>query len=261
MNSRLPHPLDIRLMHLATGALIVAFVLLGFVAVSRWISHMPAFDLQGITVTGDVTHNNALTLRANVAPRLSGTFFTVDLAKVRTAFEAVPWVRQAIVRREFPNRLRIALQEHQAVGYWGDEGELRLINSFGEVFEANAGELDQDSLPRLNGPEGQGQEVLAMYRNLAPHFEKMKLSIDALELSRRGSWSLRLDGGAVIELGRGEQEEVSERSQRFLKTLTQVVSKYGRQANSIESADLRHDNGYAIRLRGVSTQIPEPGKK
>jgi cell division protein FtsQ len=261
VNSHLPHPLDIRLMNLATGALLVTFVLLAAVTLSRWISRLPAFDLQGIAVVGDVTHNNALTLRANVAPRLSGTFFTVDLAKVRNAFESVPWVRHAIVRREFPNRLRVALQEHQAVGYWGDEGELRLINSFGEVFEANTGELDQDSLPRLNGPEEQGQEVLAMYRILAPQFGIMKLTIDALELSRRGSWSLRLEGGAAIELGRGAREEVSERTQRFLKTLTQVVSKYGRQANSIESADLRHDNGYAIRLRGVSTQIPEPGKK
>lgn len=261
MNSPMPQPLDIRLMHLATGVLLVTFVLLGAVALSRWVSRMAVFELQGIAVTGDVNHNNALTLRANVAPRLSGTFFTVDLAKVRAAFESVPWVRHAVVRREFPNRLRVALQEHQAVGYWGSDGDLRLINSFGEVFEANVGELDQDGLPRLNGPEGQGQEVLEMYRILAPQFEKMKLSIDALELSRRGSWSLRLDGGAEIELGRGSRDEVDERVQRFLKTLTQVVSKYGRQANSIESADLRHDNGYAIRMRGVSTQVAEAGKK
>lgn len=261
MNAPMPHPVDVRLMNLATGALVLAFVVLGAVTAARWASRLSLFDLQGIAVTGDVTHNNALTLRANVAPRLSGTFFSVDLAKVRAAFESVPWVRHAVVRREFPNRLWVALQEHQAVGYWGDEGELRLINSFGEVFEANAGELDQDSLPRLNGPEGQGTEVLGMYRTLLPQFEKMGLPVDALVLSRRGSWSVRLDGGAVIELGRGTQDEVNERTQRFLKTLTQVVSKYGRQANSIESADLRHDNGYAIRMRGVSTQIAASGKK
>jgi cell division protein FtsQ len=219
------------------------------------------FDLQGIAVTGDVSHNNALTLRANVAPRLAGTFFTVDLARVRSAFEAVPWVRHAVVRRDFPNRLRVSLQEHQAIGYWGDEGELRLINSFGEVFEANVGELESDSLPRLNGPEGQGSEVLTMYRTLAPEFERLNMSIDQLALSRRGSWSLRLDGGAVIELGRGTVDDVTARTDRFLKTLTQVVTKYGRQANSIESADLRHDNGYAIRMRGVSTQAVVPGKK
>ena len=73
-----------------------------------------------------------------------------------------------MVRREFPNRLQVELQEHQAVAYWGSEGDCALINSYGEVFEANVGEVEQDRLPRLSGPEGQGVEVLAMYRALAP---------------------------------------------------------------------------------------------
>jgi cell division protein FtsQ len=40
-----------------------------------------------------------------------------------------------------------------------------------------------------------------------------------------------------------------------------VVSRYGRAPKAIESADLRHENGYAIRLRGVSTTQPEAVKK
>jgi cell division protein FtsQ len=196
-----------------------------------------------------------LNLRANVAPRLSGTFFSIDLAQVRTAFEAVPWVRHAVVSRQFPNRLQVVLQEHQAVAYWGSEGELRLINNYGEVFEANVGEVDQDPLPRLNGPDGQGPEVLAMYRVLLKHFGQMDLQVDELELSRGGSWRARLDTGATIELGRGGSAEVTARVQRFLKTLTQVTTRYARRASALESADLRHENGYAIRLRGVSTIV------
>jgi cell division protein FtsQ len=41
---------------------------------------------------------------------------------------------------------------------------------------------------------------------------------------------------------------------RVSQTLTQVTQKLGRKASAIESADLRHDNGYALRMRGVSTQ-------
>lgn len=77
-------------------------------------------SIAGITVTGDVAHNSALTLRANVTPRLTGSFFTVDLAQTRQAFEAVPWVRRAVVQRDFPNRLKVSLQEHQAVALWGE---------------------------------------------------------------------------------------------------------------------------------------------
>ena len=136
-------PVDVKLMNMTAMVLFVAFVVVGAVATARWVIRLPAFDIKGIAVSGDVSHTNELNLRANVASRLSGTFFSIDLAKVRAAFEAVPWVRHAIVHREFPNRLQVVLQEHQAVAYWGRDGELRLINNFGEVFEANAGEVEQ----------------------------------------------------------------------------------------------------------------------
>ncbi|WP_342620695.1 cell division protein FtsQ/DivIB [Rhodoferax sp. GW822-FHT02A01] len=253
MNTAVATPVDVKLMNLAMVALLLVFVGLCAVAAVRSFSRMHAFDIQAITVAGDTRHNNSVTLRANVAPRIAGTFFTVDLAKVRAAFEAAPWVRRAVVHRDFPNRLRVTLQEHQPVALWGGEGETRLVNSFGEVFEANVGEVDQDGLPTLTGPEGQGPEVLTMYRALAPLFAAQDMTIEELELSGRGSWSVRLEAGTEIELGRGNTEEVVARVNRYLKTLTQVVSRYGRQPNAIESADLRHENGYAIRLRGVST--------
>ncbi|MCF8211284.1 MAG: FtsQ-type POTRA domain-containing protein, partial [Rhodoferax sp.] len=155
MNQALAPPVDVKLMNMTTALLMLTFATLSVLAGARWLARLPLFDIRSISVRGDVVHSNVMTLRANVLPRLSGTFFSVDLARVRAAFEGVPWVRRAVVRRDFPNRLLVDLQEHQAVAYWGPEGELRLINNFGEVFDANVGEIEQDSLPRLHGPEGQ----------------------------------------------------------------------------------------------------------
>jgi cell division protein FtsQ len=256
-----PVPAEIKLMNTLATALFVTFSVLLTVAVASWLLSLKAFAIQGITVTGEVTHNNAVTLRANVAPQLSGTFFTLDLGRARRVFEAVPWVRQAVVRREFPNRLRVQLQEHKAVAFWGAEGESRLLNTFGEVFEANVGEVEQDGLPRLNGPDLQSAQVLAMYQSLQEIFENMDLSVELLELSSRGGWRVRLDTGAAIELGGGSAEEVQTRTQRFLKTLTQVSSRYGRNPEALETADLRHENGYALRLRGVTTSVLDEQKK
>lgn len=261
MNHVVVTPLDVKLMNMTAWILLLGFALLVVVTTARWTARLPIFDIAGITVTGDVTHNSVLNLRANVAPRLGGTFFTVDLARVRAAFEAVPWVRRAVVRRDFPNRLQVQLQEHKAVAYWGTEGEPQLINSFGEVFEANVGEVEQDMLPHLSGPEGQSAEVLRMYRTLTPLFGGMELTLDQLELTVRGSWRAYLDTGAEIEMGRGDPKEVSERVARFLKTVTQITGRYGRRVNAVESADLRHDNGYALKLRGVSTIAPAPPQK
>jgi cell division protein FtsQ len=129
-----------------------------------------------------------------------------------------------------------------------------MVNSYGEVFEANAGELDDDKLPRLSGPDSQSQQVLAMYLALEPVFKELTLALESLALTDRGSWRAKLAHGAVVELGRGSVDDVMTRVQRVSKTLAQVTNKLGRKVTAMESADLRHENGYAIRVRGVSTQ-------
>lgn len=261
MSDKLSLPLDVKLMNLTASVLFAAFALMLLGAALAWVWRHPAFAIKSIAVTGEVTHNNALTVRANVAPRLSGTVFTTDLDAARQAFEALPWVRKAVVHREFPNRLKVQLQEHQAMAYWGAEGESKLLNSYGEVFEANVGEVEQESLPRLSGPEGQAPAVLAMYQALKPLFEGTDMVLEQLELTGRGGWRAHLDTDASIELGAGSTEEVLARTQQFLKTLTQVSSRYGRTPEALETADLRHDQAYAIRLRGVTTLAAETQKK
>ena len=188
MTATKPQPFDVKLMNLTAAVLFSACLVLLLAAGAWWALRHPLFAIAGITVQGDVAHNNALTLRANVAPRLAGNFFTVNLAAARDAFEAVPWVRRAVVRREFPNRLRVRLEEHQPVALWGAEGETRLVNSFGEVFEANAGDVEPEELPRLSGPRQQSAQVLAMYALLKPLFEGLDLGVERLALSARGSW-------------------------------------------------------------------------
>jgi len=252
-------PFDVRLMNITANLVFVGCALVLMAAGAWWVLRQPFFPLAAIRVDGEVTHNNEVTLRANVAPQLSGNFFTVDLAKARTAFESVPWVRKAVVRREFPNRLRATLTEQRAVAHWGDDSSSKLVNNYGEVFEANVAEVDDD-LPRLDGPVDQAGQVLGMYRVLAPIFQPYDLQVDELELSARGSWQVVLNTGATIELGRGQSEEVASRLQVFLKSVTAVAQQYGRSLSSVEAADLRHRDAYALRMRGVTTVVPDAKK-
>ena len=248
-------PLDVRLMQTATWLLCMVLVVLVSSAVVRWVAVLPVFNIRTVQVVGDVEHHNAVTLRANVSPYIAGSLFHINLSEVREAFESMPWVRSAVVRRVFPNRLKVELQEHQVVAFWGLEGESKLLNTFGEVFDANVGDIEQDGLPRLMGPDNQSAEVLKMYQTLAPHFTQAALPLEELQLTARGSWRARLDSGAVIELGRSDKQAIESASVRFLHTVTQVASRYGRATTELESVDLRHQNGYAIRLHGVSTLV------
>ncbi len=245
-----PQPLDVRLMNLASAVFVAVFSVMVLALGASWLMRQSLFNIKAIEVQGDVQHTNAATLSANVAPRLAGNFFMMDLARTRAAFEAVPWVRQAVVQREFPNRLKVSLQEHQPVAFWGSDGDARLINTFGEVFEVNQGDVEPEDLPVLVGPLAQAALVLHTYRSLLPLFVEFDAVLEKLELTSGASWRVLLDSGAVIDLGHGSTEEVMARTQRFIATLGQVSSRYGRE---LESADLRYPTGYAIRLRGVTT--------
>ena len=243
-------PPDVRLMNTVSVFLGVVFGAMLLALGMAWLVRQPAFNLSAIRVGGDLTHNNAVTLRANVAPKLVGNFLTVDLDSARAAFESVPWVRRAVVQREFPNRLKVVLLEHKAVAYWGPEEDSRLVNNYGEVFEANPGDVENEELPWLIGPKGQAPQVLQAYHEMLPLFEEMDAVLEQLQLNDLGSWRAQLDSGAVIELGHGSRAEVQARARRFVDTVTQVSSRFGRD---VESADLRYVSGYALKLRGVTT--------
>ena len=49
---------------------------------------------------------------------LRGTFFTVNLDQARRSFEKLPWVRHAEVRRQWPARLDVTIEEHKPVARW-----------------------------------------------------------------------------------------------------------------------------------------------
>jgi cell division protein FtsQ len=156
----------------------------------------------------------------------------------------------------WPDTLAVRLAEHEAVALWSaDDGNDRLVNAQGEVFEANVGDVEDEGLPAFSGPEGSSAAMLAMYRLLQPRLAALDAGIDTLRLSRRGSWRVELDTGAVIELGRGDETEIAARTDRFVRTLAQVSDRFQRP---LEYADLRHVDGYAVRLKGITTTPPAP---
>ena len=84
-----PLPVDIRLMNTVTGFMLALGVFACLGAGAWWVLRHPAFALQLISVEGEVSRNNALTLKTNVIPRLQGNFFTLELAQARQVFGAV----------------------------------------------------------------------------------------------------------------------------------------------------------------------------
>ncbi len=251
---------DVRALNAAASGLVAAVVLALIGSGVWWLSQRPVFTLRTVTVDSmygmELKHVNKLTLRAGLVGRIKGNFFTTNLEQVRTAFESVPWVRRATVRREWPDQLIVEIEEHVPLGTWGEDG--RLLSVKGDVFTANLAEADEDhKLPALDGPAGSEKEVLARFAELRAWFAPLQLAPGKLSLSSRYAWTVKLDNGMRVALGR-EQDATT------LKTrVDRLVNIYPQLATllptGIDSVDMRYANGLA--LSAGSLKVPaDPGK-
>ncbi len=221
-----------------------------------WVAQRPLFTLRSIQVEGDqqpLRHVSASTIRNTALPRIRGNFFTANLDAVRAAFEAVPWVRRASVRRAWPNGLVVTLEEHQPLGTWGEDGKLLSVN--GEVFTANLAEAEEDGeLPSFAGPPGSEKDVVTRYRELGEWLQPVKLKPEGLFLSGRYAWTAKLDNGTTLQLGREQGRELQRtRVQRLVAIWPQLVA---RLQNRIESIDMRYPNGLSLKAQGLDLKDP-----
>jgi len=163
---------------------------------------------------------------------------------VRSAFETVPWVRKASVQREWPNKLVVTLEEHVALGTWGENGQL--ISAKGDVFTANLAEAEDDAdLVALTGPDGSEKEVLAQYVEFKNWFAKINLAPESVNYSSRYAWSLKLNNGMQVQLGR--VQDATTLKSRVDKLMTVYPQLLASLQDSIESVDMRYPNGLALK--------------
>jgi cell division protein FtsQ len=248
---------DVRALNATASALMALTVLALIASGVWWLSQLPMFSLRAVTVESmygiDLRHVNELTVRNGVIGKIRGNFFTADLEQVRTTFETVPWVRRATVRREWPNQLIVEVEEHEALGTWGEDG--RLLSVKGDVFTANVAEADDENeLPAFHGPVGSEKEVLARFSELRTLFAPVKLVPQALSLSNRYAWTVKLDNGMSVELGREQDKStLKNRVRRLVGVYPQLVARL--QEGRIDTIDMRYPNGLALSSAALSVPL------
>lgn len=249
-----------RLMNAISNALIGIVLVATLLTAGWWVTRRPMFALHAVVV--DAVPGQTLrrvdreTLAAADVRGLDGNFFTVDLDAVRARFEQLAWVRRAQVRRVWPDRIVVALEEHRVFAAWGDG---RLVNEQGELFRGRLADLDDEDegelaqrLPELTGPEGTETQVTQRYRELAAQLGTVGLKPVALTLSPRYAWSAELESGMTLVLGRDQGVPVPERVERFVSAWPRLLERIGDYRGPV---DLRYSNGFAIRTAAVDEMI------
>ncbi|TMG78066.1 MAG: FtsQ-type POTRA domain-containing protein [Betaproteobacteria bacterium] len=226
-----------RLLRAAAG-FVVGFATLAVGAASAyWLAHSPLFPLRAIGLCTSVVLAPRAELEAVMARHAGGNFFAAPIDELRLALERVPWVRRAAVRRVWPHRLEVTIEEHVALARWGGEG---LLNTYGERF---SGTTDA-ALPLLSGPAGSEAELARRYLRFSQLAKPLGSPIERLALSARHAWQIRLANGIELKLGR-DAEAAERRLARF-------VDAYAPRAAAAAGAliDLRYPNGFAVQVKG-----------
>ncbi len=223
-----------RLLNWMANFLFALAVVLFLYALLFVVVHLPIFPIREVKVDDQLMHVNREQIKLIVAKHLKGNFFTLDLEKTRDAFEKLPWARNVSVRRRWPDKLDVVIEEHQALARWGN---IALVDTHGELFQAAT---DAD-LPVFYGPGDGVIEVTTNYGAYSQIMNKANIKIVQVSLSPRRAWEIKADKGLVIALGR---EDMQARLSKFARAYQSTLS----QLNvTVAYADLRYPNGFAVR--------------
>lgn len=208
----------------------VIWVGMGMTAKEQW-------PIRWLEIDGAFERVSAEQIKASLLPISTGSYFTVDLEKMREAASRQPWIESATVQKVWPDTVKVQIKEFIPVAHWtGDQ----LISLSGASFLV-AGAAEIQGLPSLSGPDDQLDVVFANWQKFNTELIRLGLEIEIIRLDARGSWFLQLNNGTEVQLGRAS---AIPRLQRLVGSWSGLMS--GKDMAPL-AVDLRYTNGFAVR--------------
>ena len=225
----------------ATGvvALLAAGGWYGYDRVVNW-------PVRDVVFTGDLERVPKDVLE-EFARELTKRKVGTSLASVRENARRIPWVRDAAVRRLWPDSIEVRLEAYRALARWNGKG---LVSPGGEIFNA----ASDAALPSFQGPDALAPAIVATWPMLVAAVVPLGSAIQELHVSPRGAWDVVLESGLRLVLG---HEDVVVRARRFAAAWPQIVAR----GVDTKYADLRYANGFALRQAAVAAPVTPPKKK
>lgn len=201
-----------------------------------------AFPIKELRLEGQFVNLDPAGVQDIIVAELGGNYFSLDLAHIEKAVEALPWARQARVRRSWPNSLKVSIEEHHPVARWG---ERHWLNREAEIIWLGE-DVTIDGLVSLHGPPGIAGELWHRYNEWAPMLRRAGLELVSIDVDDRYAWEVRVgqtEDQQQADVLLGTDTELHDRR---LRRLVGAYAGLKKQAGTVLVMDLRYPNGMAI---------------
>jgi cell division protein FtsQ len=232
--------------HLGTVSLVAFYAVAGGYSISlsgetrdvtQALTSAVGFAINNVKVSG-----NAETSEIDILERLGldGTtsLMALNVVDTRNALKTLPWVRDAEVRKVYPDTIQIKLTERTAFGIWQHGSELSLIEKTGSVI-APLRDNKFAYLPLFVGRDAEtgAEEIMADFDQWPDVKKRVKSFIRVA--GRR--WDIRLDNGVIVKLPEHDMA-------RAMAVLAKLNNEEQLVERDIVAVDLRLEDRTTIQL-------------
>lgn len=230
---------------------VLCTVLVSGWVVLGWMDDAQRLPLSKLVVTGERHYTRNDDIRQSIlALGAPGTFMTQDVNIIQSQIERLPWIKQASVRKQWPDELKIHLVEFVPIARWNDQ---HMVDIDGSAFSVPAERTSKQVLPMLYGPEGSESEVLQGYRDMGQMLAKDRFTLKEAAMTARRSWQITLSNDIKLNLGRGD---TMKRLARFVELYPVLQQQAQADGKEISYVDLRYDSGAAVGWKAAPVQEP-----
>lgn len=194
------------------------------------------YPVRHVAVEGTFAHLGYEELQMVITPIVSRGFFNFSVNQLRQSIVTIPWVADVSVKRLWPDKVIVKIQEQIAYATWNNQA---LLNSQGELFYPDKKTYPED-IPELIGPQDQLQMILSNYNRINEMLQAFGVTLKKLEVSSRGAWQMVLSNQIQVMMGR---EDLWKRVKRFINVYPKVFD----QGNIANLVDFRYPNGMAVK--------------
>ncbi len=164
--------------------------------IGDFVARALGFGVKVVTISGEaqLAEPEILAL-AGIGAKDSLPFF--DAARARKNLEALPLVKQASVRKLYPDRIVIDIVERTPFALWQKDGEVRTIAADGAVI-ADMRDQRFSALPFVVGDGA--NERLGEFMTLLDASAELRPKIVAGALVGGRRWNLKMNSGIEVKL-------------------------------------------------------------